>query len=41
MSLFAELDSEPAAASKPHLSFRELFHSKNIWKNMCVLGFAS
>ncbi|MEQ2187633.1 hypothetical protein GOODEAATRI_006682, partial [Goodea atripinnis] len=35
------LDSEPASSSRPHLSFPELFHSKNIWKNMCVLGFTS
>uniref|UniRef100_A0A3B5BEX2 Solute carrier family 22 member 17 n=1 Tax=Stegastes partitus TaxID=144197 RepID=A0A3B5BEX2_9TELE len=37
----AELDSEPAPSSRPHLSFPELFHSRNIWKNMCVLGFTS
>uniref|UniRef100_A0A3Q0SWH3 Solute carrier family 22 member 17 n=1 Tax=Amphilophus citrinellus TaxID=61819 RepID=A0A3Q0SWH3_AMPCI len=37
----AELDSEPAPSSHPHLSFPELFHSRNIWKNMCVLGFTS
>uniref|UniRef100_A0A3B5L7Z8 Uncharacterized protein n=1 Tax=Xiphophorus couchianus TaxID=32473 RepID=A0A3B5L7Z8_9TELE len=35
------LDSEPAPSSRPHLSFPELFHSKNIWKNICVLGFTS
>uniref|UniRef100_A0A3Q3NMC0 Solute carrier family 22 member 17 n=1 Tax=Labrus bergylta TaxID=56723 RepID=A0A3Q3NMC0_9LABR len=39
--LVAELDSEPAPSSHPHLSFPELFHSKNIWKNICVLGFTS
>ncbi|TWW71386.1 Solute carrier family 22 member 17 24p3 receptor [Takifugu flavidus] len=38
---FTELESELAPTSKPHLSFHELFHSKNIWKNMCVLGFIS
>uniref|UniRef100_A0A673CPA2 Solute carrier family 22 member 17 n=1 Tax=Sphaeramia orbicularis TaxID=375764 RepID=A0A673CPA2_9TELE len=38
----AELDSEPSSPpSRPHLSFPELFHSRNIWKNMCVLGFTS
>ncbi|XP_038131542.1 solute carrier family 22 member 17 [Cyprinodon tularosa] len=38
---FTELDSEPVPSSRPHLSFPELFHSKNIWKNLCVLGFTS
>ncbi|TNN57581.1 Solute carrier family 22 member 17 [Liparis tanakae] len=38
---FTELDSEPAPSSRPHLSFPELVHSRNIWKNMCVLGFTS
>ncbi|KAI4806397.1 hypothetical protein KUCAC02_017223 [Chaenocephalus aceratus] len=38
---FTELDSEPAPSSRPHLSYPELFHSRNIWKNMCVLGFTS
>ncbi|TKS87961.1 Solute carrier family 22 member 17 24p3 receptor [Collichthys lucidus] len=38
---FTELDSDPAPSSRPHLSFPELFHSRNIWKNMCVLGFTS
>lgn len=38
----AELESDAAPSpSKPRLSFRELFHSKNIWKNLCVLGFTS
>uniref|UniRef100_A0A3Q2Z785 Solute carrier family 22 member 17 n=1 Tax=Hippocampus comes TaxID=109280 RepID=A0A3Q2Z785_HIPCM len=36
-----ELDSEPAPSSRPRLSFPELFHSRNIWKNICVLGFTS
>lgn len=36
-----ELDSEPSPSSRPHLSFPELFHSRNIWKNICVLGFTS
>ncbi|KAM4606401.1 solute carrier family 22 member 17 [Polymixia lowei] len=38
---FTELDSEPAPSTHPHLSFPELFHSRNIWKNMWVLGFTS
>ncbi|XP_077592023.1 solute carrier family 22 member 17 [Stigmatopora nigra] len=38
---FTELDSETVVSSRPHLSFPELFHSKNIWKNICVLGFTS
>lgn len=37
----ADLDLEPAPASCPVLSFPELFHCKNIWKNLCVLGFTS
>ncbi|XP_077364853.1 solute carrier family 22 member 17 [Festucalex cinctus] len=38
---FTEIDSEPTPSSRPHLSFPELFHSRNIWKNLCVLGFTS
>ncbi|XP_068616083.1 solute carrier family 22 member 17, partial [Brachionichthys hirsutus] len=38
---FTELDSEPTPSSSPPLSFPELFHSRNIWKNLCVLGFTS
>ncbi|XP_034027252.1 solute carrier family 22 member 17 [Thalassophryne amazonica] len=38
---FTELESEPAPSMRPHLSFPELFHSRNIWKNLCVLGFTS
>ncbi|XP_075899211.1 solute carrier family 22 member 17 [Nelusetta ayraudi] len=41
---FTELESEQASSSSsphPHLSFTELFHSRNIWKNICVLGFTS
>ncbi|KAK0144636.1 Solute carrier family 22 member 17 [Merluccius polli] len=38
---FTELDSEPSGYSRPCLSFPELFHSRNIWKNICVLGFTS
>ncbi|CDQ70396.1 unnamed protein product [Oncorhynchus mykiss] len=38
---FTELDSEPSTSTYPHLSFPELVHSRNIWKNMCVLGFTS
>ncbi|XP_049604627.1 solute carrier family 22 member 17 [Syngnathus scovelli] len=38
---FTELDSEPTPSSLPHLSFPELVHSRNIWKNICVLGFTS
>uniref|UniRef100_A0A4W5N945 Solute carrier family 22 member 17 n=1 Tax=Hucho hucho TaxID=62062 RepID=A0A4W5N945_9TELE len=38
---FTELDSEPSPSTHPHLSFPELVHSRNIWKNMCVLGFTS
>uniref|UniRef100_A0A3P9GZG0 Solute carrier family 22 member 17 n=1 Tax=Oryzias latipes TaxID=8090 RepID=A0A3P9GZG0_ORYLA len=38
---FTELDSEPAPLARPHLSLPELFHSRNIWKNLCVLGFTS
>lgn len=38
---FTELDSEPPPSTRPHLSFPELFHSRNIWKNLCVLGFTS
>uniref|UniRef100_A0A4W5NFC7 Solute carrier family 22 member 17 n=1 Tax=Hucho hucho TaxID=62062 RepID=A0A4W5NFC7_9TELE len=39
--IIAELDSEPSPSTHPHLSFPELVHSRNIWKNMCVLGFTS
>ncbi|XP_064187343.1 solute carrier family 22 member 17 [Anguilla rostrata] len=38
---FTELESDPPPSSRPHLSFPELLHSRNIWKNMCVLGFTS
>ncbi|KAJ8278776.1 hypothetical protein COCON_G00058420 [Conger conger] len=38
---FTELDSEPPSSCRPHLSFPELLHSRNIWKNVCVLGFTS
>ncbi|KAM4544071.1 LOW QUALITY PROTEIN: solute carrier family 22 member 17 [Fundulus diaphanus] len=38
---FTELEAEPTPSSRPRLSFPELFHSKNIWKNMFVLGFTS
>uniref|UniRef100_A0AAV2LBJ8 Major facilitator superfamily (MFS) profile domain-containing protein n=1 Tax=Knipowitschia caucasica TaxID=637954 RepID=A0AAV2LBJ8_KNICA len=38
---FTELDSEPPLSSRPHLSFQELVHCRNIWKNLCVLGFTS
>ncbi|KAK7881169.1 hypothetical protein WMY93_029578 [Mugilogobius chulae] len=38
---FTELDSEPPLSTRPHLSFPELVHSRNIWKNLCVLGFTS
>ncbi|XP_033841502.1 solute carrier family 22 member 17 [Periophthalmus magnuspinnatus] len=38
---FTELDSEPPLSARPRLSFPELVHSRNIWKNLCVLGFTS
>lgn len=39
---FTELDSESSSSpTRPHLSFPELLHSRNIWKNLCVLGFTS
>ncbi|XP_016099986.1 solute carrier family 22 member 17-like [Sinocyclocheilus grahami] len=39
---FTELDTEsPSSPGRPHLSFPELLHSRNIWKNLCVLGFTS
>nr|XP_023856653.1 solute carrier family 22 member 17 [Salvelinus alpinus] len=38
---FTELDSELSPSTRPHLSFPELVHSRNIWKNICVLGFTS
>uniref|UniRef100_A0A672MDG7 Solute carrier family 22 member 17-like n=1 Tax=Sinocyclocheilus grahami TaxID=75366 RepID=A0A672MDG7_SINGR len=38
----AELDTESSSSPRrPHLSFPELLHSRNIWKNLCVLGFTS
>uniref|UniRef100_A0A3P8Z5W9 Major facilitator superfamily (MFS) profile domain-containing protein n=1 Tax=Esox lucius TaxID=8010 RepID=A0A3P8Z5W9_ESOLU len=39
--VIAELDSEPPPSTRPHLSIPELVHSRNIWKNICVLGFTS
>ncbi|KAF4095519.1 solute carrier family 22 member 17 [Onychostoma macrolepis] len=39
---FSELDTETSSSpGRPHLSFPELLHSRNIWKNLCVLGFTS
>ncbi|XP_016424667.1 solute carrier family 22 member 17-like [Sinocyclocheilus rhinocerous] len=39
---FTELDTESSSSpGRPHLSFPELLHSRNIWKNLCVLGFTS
>ncbi|CAL8319879.1 unnamed protein product [Boreogadus saida] len=38
---FTELDLEPSGCSRPRLSYHELFHSRNIWKNICILGFTS
>ncbi|KAJ8277526.1 hypothetical protein GJAV_G00076160 [Gymnothorax javanicus] len=38
---FSELETESSSPSRPHLSFPELLHSRNIWKNLCVLGFTS
>ncbi|KAG9347857.1 hypothetical protein JZ751_003873 [Albula glossodonta] len=38
---FTELESEPPSSGRPHLSFPELLHSRNIWKNLFVLGFTS
>ncbi|KAG7336304.1 hypothetical protein KOW79_000997 [Hemibagrus wyckioides] len=38
---FTELESESPQSGRPHLSFPELLQSRNIWKNMCVLGFTS
>lgn len=38
----AELDTDSSSSpGRPHLSFPELLHSRNIWKNLCVLGFTS
>lgn len=38
----AELDTESSSSpGRPRLSFSELLHSRNIWKNLCVLGFTS
>uniref|UniRef100_A0A8C8ELX1 Major facilitator superfamily (MFS) profile domain-containing protein n=1 Tax=Oncorhynchus tshawytscha TaxID=74940 RepID=A0A8C8ELX1_ONCTS len=39
--IISELDSELSPSTRPHLSFPELVHSRNIWKNICVLGFTS
>lgn len=36
-----ELESESPQTGRPYLSFPELLQSRNIWKNMCVLGFTS
>ncbi|XP_018596543.2 solute carrier family 22 member 17 [Scleropages formosus] len=38
---FTELEAEAPSCGRPHLSFPELLHSRNIWKNLCVLGFTS
>ncbi|XP_026858745.1 solute carrier family 22 member 17 isoform X1 [Electrophorus electricus] len=38
---FTELETEAPSSGHPHLSFPELLHSRNIWKNICVLGFTS
>ncbi|XP_028814773.1 solute carrier family 22 member 17 isoform X2 [Denticeps clupeoides] len=38
---FTELESESPSSSRPSLTFHELLHSRNIWKNICVLGFTS
>ncbi|KAL1006358.1 hypothetical protein UPYG_G00071310 [Umbra pygmaea] len=38
---FTELESESSLSTRPRLSFPELVHSRNIWKNICVLGFTS
>uniref|UniRef100_A0A3B3S3I5 Solute carrier family 22 member 17 n=2 Tax=Paramormyrops kingsleyae TaxID=1676925 RepID=A0A3B3S3I5_9TELE len=38
---FTELESEAPPSGRPHLSFPELLRSRNIWKNLCVLGFTS
>uniref|UniRef100_A0A8C2GVB4 Solute carrier family 22 member 17 n=1 Tax=Cyprinus carpio TaxID=7962 RepID=A0A8C2GVB4_CYPCA len=39
---FSELDTELSSSpGRPRLSFPELLHSRNIWKNLCVLGFTS
>ncbi|KAK7118888.1 hypothetical protein R3I94_022412 [Phoxinus phoxinus] len=39
---FTEMDTESSSSpGRPHLSFPELLHSRNIWKNLCVLGFTS
>ncbi|CAL8354803.1 unnamed protein product [Arctogadus glacialis] len=32
-----ELDLEPRGCSRLRLSYHELFHSRNIWKNICIL----
>ncbi|KAI2648737.1 Solute carrier family 22 member 17 [Labeo rohita] len=39
---FTELDTDSSSSpGRPRLSFPELLHSRNIWKNLCVLGFTS
>ncbi|XP_051970182.1 solute carrier family 22 member 17 [Xyrauchen texanus] len=39
---FSELDTGSSSSPRrPLLSFPELLHSRNIWKNLCVLGFTS
>ncbi|XP_051543068.1 solute carrier family 22 member 17-like [Myxocyprinus asiaticus] len=39
---FTELDTDSSSSlGRPLLSFPELLHSRNIWKNLCVLGFTS
>ncbi|XP_056448321.1 NACHT, LRR and PYD domains-containing protein 12-like [Gadus chalcogrammus] len=32
-----ELDLETSGCSRPRLSYHDLFHSRNIWKNICIL----
>nr|XP_055038566.1 solute carrier family 22 member 17 [Misgurnus anguillicaudatus] len=39
---FTELETVSfSSPGRPHLSLQELLHSRNIWKNLCVLGFTS
>ncbi|XP_062335597.1 solute carrier family 22 member 17 [Osmerus eperlanus] len=38
---FTEMGPDSSSATRPRLSLPELFHSRNIWKNICVLGFTS
>ncbi|KAA0705101.1 Solute carrier family 22 member 17 24p3 receptor [Triplophysa tibetana] len=39
---FTELDTDSfSSPGRPRLSLPELLHSRNIWKNLCVLGFTS